>query len=218
MKRKLLLLAAMLPGIAAAEGIGLTGKIGTLGLGGELTANLSESWNARVGLNNYSWSTTRTESDVEYDAKLKLQTLSAIADYHPFQGGFRMSVGLFYNKNRLDMVGKPTAGSTYELDGTTYTAAQVGSLTGKLDFNKTAPYLGIGWGNAVAKDTSWNFSFDLGVMLQGKPKFKLSSDSALCGSGTACNDSLVREQAQAESDLNSFKWYPVISFGASYQF
>lgn len=218
MKRGLFLLAALLPGAAAAEGVGLTGKVGMLGWGAELTAPISESWNGRIGLNRFSRSASQTESDVDYDVKLKLQTFSALADWHPFQGGFRMSLGLMYNKNQLDMVGQPTAGSTYELDGVDYTAAEVGTLTGKLSFNKTAPYVGIGWGNAVAKDTSVNFSFDLGAMYQGKPKFGLSASSALCAAGTACGDSLARERADAESEMSSYKWYPVISFGLSYQF
>ena len=218
MKHASFLLAALLPGMAAAEGIGLTAKVGLLGYGAELSAPISESWNGRVGLNRFTRSMSTTESDVDYDAKFKLQTFSALADWHPFQGGFRMSLGLMYNQNQFDMVGKPTAGSTYEFDGVEYTAAEVGTLKGKLSFDKTAPYIGIGWGNAVAKDTSVNFSFDLGALYQGKPKLGLSASGTACAPGTACGDSLARERADAESEMSNYKWYPVISIGLSYQF
>ena len=215
----LLAAALLLPGIACAEGVGLTAKIGTLGLGAELTGRLSDSWNARVGFNNYSYHTTRSENDVDYDAKLQLRTFTALADWHPFDGGFRTSLGLVANQNKFDMVGKPSGTGTYDLNGTPYNASDIGSLKGKLTFNSTAPYLGIGWGNAVAKDTNWNFSFDLGVLFQGKPKFALTTDSAYCRANTAnCQDNLNAEQAKTESDMKNYRWYPVISFGASYQF
>jgi hypothetical protein len=210
MKKKIVLLAALLPGIAAADiGVGL--KLSTLGYGAELSTPLSESWNARLGINQFTYSNTGTTSDVDYDVKLKLQTVAAIADWHPFQGVFRMSVGYFYDNNRLDMTGKPTAGGTYDFNGTPYAVTDV---KGKLSFSKGAPYFGLGWGNPVAKDSNWGFSFDIGAMYQGKPKFALSA----AGCTGACATDLEAERAKAESDLSGYKWWPVIALGVSYKF
>ncbi len=218
MKKTILFMAALIPGVAAADGLGLTAKLGTLGYGAELTGRITDNSNWRLGANGFNYSHTTTESNVDYDARLKLQTASLLADYHPFDGTFRVTAGVFYNKNRLDLTGKPAAGGTYEIDGVTYTAAQIGTLTGKLTFDKTAPYVGIGWGNAVARGSGWNFAMDIGAIYQGKPKFALTADSAFCNADATCRAHLANEQADAEAKLADYKWYPVISIGVSYHF
>lgn len=217
MNRLLVLLVALLPGIATAEGIALTGKVGTLGFGGELTTKFTDTINMRVGLNGYNWNYTTTESSVDYDARLRLQTAAFIGDLYPIQDSiFRLSLGLFYNNNHLDMTAKPTAGATYDLNGTRYDATQIGTLTGKVTFNKTAPYLGVGWGNAFAKERGWSFSLDVGALYQGNGKLKL--ESATCSANATCAASLAAEQASAESDLRHYRWWPAVSAGAAYRF
>ncbi len=217
MKKSLFLLAALLPGAAAAEGIALTGKVGTLGLGAELTAHMTETANLRFGINAYNLYSSETESGVDYDAKFRLQSASLIGDLFPIQDSiFRISAGLFYNNNRLEMTAKPTGSGTYEINGNNYSAATIGTLTGRLTFNKAAPYLGVGWGNAFAKQSGWSFALDVGALYQGRPKFRLTSDSAACNA--ACQADLAAEQADAESDLRSYRWYPAISAGAAYRF
>lgn len=218
MKNVLILLAAALPGLAAAEGAAVTGKLGTLGLGIEVSSRINDDWNSRVGFNAFNYSTGKTESGIDYDFKLKLQTLSMIADYFPGRGSqFRLSLGLMYDNNQAGMTAKPTAGN-YTINNVAYTAAQVGSLKGDLHFNKGAPYLGIGFGNPVAKGAGWNFMGDLGFLYQGKPKVKLN---VTCGTGVVCatlQSNVAAEQGQAESAISGFRWYPVVSIGAAYQF
>lgn len=217
MNRLLVLLVALLPGVAAAEGLALTGKVGTLGFGGELTGRVSDKINLRAGLNAYNWNYSTTENSIDYDARLRLQTASFIGDLYPIQDSiFRLSLGLFYNNNHLDMTAKPTAGATYNLNGTSYTSAQIGTLTGKVTFNKTAPYIGVGWGNAFLKERGWSFSLDVGSLYQGKAKLKL--ESATCSANPTCADSLAAEQASTESDLRHYRWWPVVSAGAAYRF
>jgi hypothetical protein len=216
MNKSVFLLAALLPGIAAAEGLAVTGKVGTLGFGGELTAQASENFNLRFGLNGYNWNYNTTESDVEYDAKLRLQTAGFIGDYFPIEGSiFRVSLGLMYNNNHLDMTAKPSGG-TYNLNGVDYPAATVGTLTGKLTYTKTAPYIGVGWGNPFVKERGWAFSLDVGAIYQGNPRFRLTTNSSLCDA--TCQSNLAAEQAQDESDLRHYRWYPAVSAGAAYRF
>jgi len=219
MKRSIFLLAACLPGLALADDIALTGKVGTLGFGAELTTRLANTVHLRFGINGYNWYADTTESGVDYDAKWRTRTASVIGDLFPIPDSiFRVSLGLFYNDNRLDMTAEPGSGNTYEINGTTYTAAQIGTLTGRLTFNKTSPYIGVGWGNAFAKPYGWNFVLDVGALYQGKPKLKLSTDSAFCNADATCQANLAAEQREAEEDLRSYRWYPVVSAGAVYRF
>ncbi len=220
MKKLFLLTAALLPGLALAEGnLALTGKFGTLGFGAELSTALTDSAHLRFGVNAYNWYADTTESGVDYDATWRTRTASVIGDFLPIQdSSFRISVGLFYNDNKLDLTAEPDAGNSYEINGTTYTAAQIGTLTGKLTFNKTAPYIGVGWGNAFAKPYGWSFVLDVGALYQGKPKFSLSSNSTICNADATCRANLAAEQQEAEEDLRSYRWYPVVSAGAVYRF
>lgn len=220
MRRWILTAAALLPAVALAESdVALTGKAGTLGFGLELTTRVGLTTNLRFGAGAYNWYADTRESGVDYDARWQTRTASAIGDIFPIPGSiFRLSAGLFYNDNRLDMTAEPDSGNTYELNGTRYTAAQIGTLKGRLTFNKTAPYLGVGWGSPFAKSGGWGFMLDVGAMYQGKPKLSLTSDSALCASSAACQADLAAEQRDAERDLRSYRWYPVVNAGAVYRF
>jgi hypothetical protein len=200
---------------AEADRFALTAKAGTLGLGLEGITFVNSKLNARVGVNAFQYDYSGTESDIKYDFDLNLLTFSALVDWLPFNNGFRLTGGLMVNKNSLDLSAE-TAG-TYKIGDTTYTSAQVGSLTGDLIFNDLAPYVGIGWGNPFGKDSNWSFSVDLGVMFQGSPDVSLSANGTL-SSNAVFLDELAREEDRLESETDNFEFYPVISFGVTYKF
>jgi hypothetical protein len=114
------------------------------------------------------------------------------------------------------MTAKPNSTGTYELGNGSYSAATIGTLKGTLTFNKTSPYIGVGWGNAFAKSSGWSFALDVGALYQGRPKLKL--ESTACSADPGCAADLAIEQANAEEDLRSYRWYPVVSAGAVYRF
>jgi len=206
----------------AAGDVAVTGKLSTLGPGLELTLPIKDSFNGRFGFNTYNYRFSAMESGIDYGAKLRLQSVSLLGDWFPVIGsGFRVSPGLLYNNNKLKMTAKPAG--TYTIGTITYAAAQIGSVDADVTFDKVAPYIGIGWGNAVAKANTWSFAADLGVLYQNSPKVKLAvtCGPALLGVPNGCtnlNNDAANEQADLQNAIGSFKWYPVISIGASYKF
>ena len=92
----------------------------------------------------------------------------------------------------------------------------MGALTAAIDFNTLSPYIGIGWGNPLRQDSRWTFAFDLGLLYQGSPKVDLTATNP--GVLTALNADLIVEEANVSQSLRSFKYYPVISLGVSYNF
>lgn len=209
---RLIALAPVLAtGGAAADGFALGAKAGTLGLGVEGTTALSQNINLRVGINNYSYSFDETASNIRYNADVDLQSGGLIFDWHPFAGTFRLSAGWLYNKNAAHLTTTPTSNVT--IGNNTYTPAQVGTLSGDLKFKKNAPYLGLGWGNAVAKGGPFGVTFEIGALFQGNPAVTLRSSN-----GAVSQADLQREAQDAEADLDSFKVYPVVSLGFSYRF
>ncbi|MFH1578011.1 MAG: hypothetical protein ABIC18_02950 [Candidatus Omnitrophota bacterium] len=190
-------------------------KAGTLGLGIEAIARIKPRINARIGINACEFDYTGTESDIKYDFDLELFSLSALLDWHPFDTAFRISAGGLYNQNSLKMTAKTTV--SYQIGNTTYTAAEVGTLTGEMDIDDIAPYVGIGWGNAVGKNKQWSFSFDLGVIYQDSPKVKLNTTGSL-SNNAVFQAELDREKQTLEDKLEDYQFYPVISMGVCYSF
>lgn len=202
-------------GVASAGQIDAGISAGTLGYGPQAGfVVVPGKFDARLnfGYLNYSYNTT--SQGVAYDGHLKLNNVGLLGDWHPFDGGFRVTAGAFYNNNKFDLTGQ-SSGGTFSFNGVTYTAAQTGSVTANVSFNSVAPYLGIGWGDNSEK-AGLHFTSDLGVMYQGRPK------ATITATGAASNPALASDvraaQDKLQSDLNSFQWYPVVQVGLVYRF
>lgn len=213
-----LLIAMAVAGTAQAREIATTLELGTTGLGLHVTTPLTQQLNARIGVNVANYSYEGNTSDMDYDFKLKLKTVDALLDYHPFDGVFRVTGGVVYNGNKIDARGKPDGG-TYTINNVVYSAAAAGDLSSKIDFRKAAPYLGIGWGNAV-REAGFAFGMDLGLMFQGTPKTRLASNNctavAIVCSQLASD--VAAENVKLGEEVKDFKLYPVIRVGVSYRF
>jgi opacity protein-like surface antigen len=204
--------------VNAAE-VGTSISLGSTGLGLHLSTPITSKLNARLGLNYASYSYNGNTDDVDYDFKLKLATIDALLDYHPMDGAFRISGGVVYNGNNIDAVAKPNASQTYTFNGRTYSAQEAGNITGKIDFRKAAPYLGIGWGNS-AKGSGWGFGMDLGVTFQGSPKTELAHNGCTA-SANECEQlsrDVAEENKNLKEEVKDFKLYPVVRAGISYKF
>jgi len=218
--RRLLVAAAVLPllafpGVAPADtSLGI--RAGTLGGGVDLSYALSQRAAVRLNADGYNRTQSKTHDNIDYDMKLKLQTGSLLGDWFPFANNFRISAGAMLNRNKFSMKGQPTGG-TYTINGKTYQATDVGSFDAQVDFNKAAPYFGIGYGRPI--NSGLSLIFDLGVMSQGSPKSKID---VTCTSSTPNCSQLqsdaAAEQSKLDDSLHSFKYYPVISLGLAYTF
>lgn len=201
------------PPAGSAGGVGLTAKIGTLGPGLEATIGASDYLGFRFGLNgmNLSPSSSRDEGDISTD--LEWLSYGILADLHPFGGGFRISGGGLVNKNKFKL--KADLTESVELDGRDY---YLDDLQGQVTFNELAPYLGIGYGNAVGADGRWHFSCDFGVMFQGAPKISARATASDPVLQPAVDAALEREVEDIQDDADAYQYYPVISLGVSYRF
>ena len=200
--------------------LGFSAGVGSTGVGAHVSYPIKPNLNARVGMNYLNYTYSGSSSQADYDFKMKLQTFDVLADYFPMDNGFRLTGGLVYNGNKIDVSVKSNDTSAYVLNGNTYSAAQAGAINGSIDFGKVAPYLGVGWGNAAAVKKGWGFTADLGVMFQGSPKSSLSNSG--CTAPSAFCDQLAAdvaaEKGNLDSKLSNLNSYPVVRIGASYRF
>lgn len=198
-------------------GLGVTTRIGTLGIGIDVAKSFSPQFSSRLGFNFGNVNTSRTESGISYDAKLNLSSLQLMGDYHPFGGGFRITGGLLSQSNKFAVTGKPDGNGNYTIDNNTRSTAEVGNLTGEYQYgNSIAPYLGIGFGQPAKE--GFGFNADLGVMFAGSPKVTLTASNPTFNNNSTTRAQLDRQERQTENDLKGFNIYPVLSVGVSYGF
>lgn len=200
---------------AGTVDIGVTA--GTLGYGPQFGVVLvPNSFDARLNVGYLNRSYNTASNGVDYDGHLKLQNVGLLGDWHPFGGAFRLTGGVFYNNNTFDLTGTLAAGQTYTVNGVSYTAQPGDHATAHVDFNKFAPYIGFGWGDA-SSNAGFHFTSDIGVMYQGKPSAQINVTTQPAYQAAA-NQYAQSAQSSLQSDLNSFRWYPVIQLGLVYRF
>lgn len=207
----LLLMGLLLAGGSTADAgdrLGVGVKVGTLGFGADLTARISDRFAVRGSINAADISHTYEDTDVDYDGDLKLGAYGALVDFHPMKGNFRLTAGLMKNRNEFELTGQATQNVT--IGNNIYTPGQVGTLSGSVGFNDTAPYFGIGYGNAVRSPGRVRLILDVGVLRQG------SGDVSLSATNSQIQPSdLQREESDIEDDIESFDLWPVIALGVS---
>lgn len=183
---------------------------GTSGIGIDLISSVNQSVNLRIGgsLFSYSRSGIRDYDDLDfrYDAEATVEMYSAILDWYPGKTGFHFSGGVYYNATRVDGAARPD--ENYEFGGRTFTPEEVGSLEADAGYESSlAPYVGIGFGNALAPDTRFDLVMRLGVMYTNSPKFEMTGTGMIAPS--------AGQDHNIEAGLRDFRWYPVLNLGVS---
>ncbi len=192
-----------------AQRLGISLKGGTMGGGAEVTAGLTSSLNARVGGSflpySHQGNYTEEEVDVGYTADLSVQAASLLLDWHPFSNAFRISGGAFYNMTKVDAVAEPT--ESYTVKQRTFSREDLGHLSGQLDYEqKLAPYLGLGFGNAV-RGSRVDFAVDLGMIYTQSLALSMEGEGMLAPTANQADE--------LEAALSDLQLYPVVSLGVS---
>jgi hypothetical protein len=220
-KYTVLAAAALLAAGAADAQVGATADLGSTGVGFHVVVPMETYLNGRFGANYFRHDFDKTSNGVDYDIKGKLQTIDVLFDWYLNEGSsFHLTGGVLYNGNKFNAKAKPNGLGGFTLNGHAYTAADVGLLTGRIDYRKAAPYVGIGWGNALARTTGWTTNVDLGVFYQGNPNVKLASVGCTT-SDTVCKalaSDVAAEALHLRNDVDSFKVYPVVRASVGYRF
>lgn len=209
LKVGVLALGLMTAGTASADndfGVGV--KAGTLGIGLEGTWRPLPYVDVRVGLNKYDYDDDGDEAGIDYSGTLNLDTIYATGSLRFPLSPFRVTAGVYSNGNELNLTSKDAA--SFDIGGTTYTSAEVGTLTSTASFESIAPYLGIGYDFSLFRKVGMNLDF--GVLWQGAPGVTLAADGLLAQDPSFLS-ALEAERLQLEDEVDDFKAWPVISLG-----
>ena len=190
-------------------------KVGTLGLGLEGSMKINEYCNIAAGVNGFHISKHTDDGQIKYNGSLRMLTAGVTVNAHPFQNGFKVSAGGFYNGNKLDISATPSKNTT--INGHNYTPAQIGKVNGSLDFKKVSPYLGIGYDSAFYSSNPWSFNCEAGVLFQGKPRAKINSITGYLQNDRQAIQDLAQDAAKG-ANKSYIRYYPVVSVGFKYSF
>jgi hypothetical protein len=205
---------ALHTGVVRAEGHAVAAKAGFLGLGVEYTYQLSERLSFRAGVNGSEYGFDGVESGIRYDFDLIWDSLSFAVDFHPRKSPLRITGGFLSNDNGLEAISRPAGDIT--VGGATYTPAEVGTLSAAIEFDSTAPFVGLGWDWSRNK-RRFGVSFDLGVVSQGEPRLSLVADGALIGDATFQSD-IEAERLELQASLDDFDLLPYATLGFVFRF
>ena len=215
MKRHILLCAATTLAVAVSPSYAQSLYVGG-GMLGLYNVGYAHSLGPNFGLRaQYSDGLDHAGDDtiegVRVRAHLKYSTTGLFADWHPFGGGFRVAGGVSFNdaKAQIGAYGSGTAtinGKTVNMSGQTYNVA--------LEYPKTTPYLGIGYGHNPASK-GLGFYVDFGVLVG---KFKVRSETSLVGSQGITQADIDAQDAKMRDSVGELSVLPVVHLGMSYRF
>lgn len=200
-------------GLPVRADIGINPRVSTLGFGAQLTWGIGDSVSIGVEANRFDKGINDSYGGINYRYEIDSTSFAVLGHWYPAgRGGvFRLTAGLYRNDSRVGGTAGLTSGSSYTIGNNTYTAAEIGTLTGTATFDKNAPYIGIGWGGRPGE--RFGFTFDLGAMYVGAPRVGLSTT----GGVVTAND-LEAERQQVENDFRNFKWFPLVALGVYVRF
>jgi hypothetical protein len=210
--------APLADGSKQTNNFALGAGVGTTGLSLNGTFQLSDNINFRGIYANYDFSENDTESGIAYQFDIELDTFSLLLDWHPSaDSGFRISLGGINNGTNFSAKTTQTSGNI-TVGNSTFLASDIGTINAKVDYDSFAPYIGIGWGNAVRQDQSLSFALDIGVIGMSDPNINLTSSGTNTTIQPALDAQLEVEKRELESSLDGFNLYPVINLSLAYRF
>ena len=130
-----------------------------------------------------------------------------------------MSRGLGDVYKRQELYSRVPSGFELNVGGLTVPVADAGALRGTATFDKTAPYVGVGFDFEILGKAGVNFDF--GVLWQDAPIVELEAtswDELPPIVQDIVGPAIETERAELEDDLSAFKAWPVVSLSFVYNF
>lgn len=198
------------PASAQRRGVAVSIQASTLGPSAGVHVRATDALHVRLrgSYLPYSHREQVDDNDVTAEARadVTLGGPEVRAEWHPFGTAFHVSGGLLLNVTEATADIVPTEPYEYS-DTKTFSPEKLGSLSGRASYPTLAPYLGLGFGDAL--DSRWSVLVELGAYYTGAPQFEMDGTGLIAPS--AGNAALLNE------GFESFVLLPHFAFGIAYQ-
>jgi hypothetical protein len=154
---------------------------------------------------------TVNEEGIDYEADAKLNRLGFFADWFVL-GGLRLTGGVTFNGMSLDLQARGNGG-TINIGGTDYVTSPDDRMDVKIEFPRTTPYVGIGYGHH--QGAGLGFLFDLGASIG---RAKLSATTSGPNLGQVDQADIDAELEELRDGVGKVRFFPQLSLGLTYRF
>lgn len=201
---------------AMAVGLAVDAHGGSLGMGVGATFQLTGNVNVRTGINSGDFEIVDIEDDegLNYDnPTFEFKNQYAFVDLYPSsRGNFRFTLGLVQNDNEITAAA--SVDDTGQFVGNTEAPINT-SVHGRVSFDGTATYAGIGWGNAFGRNDGFYFGIDLGLLSQGDPQVDVV---VIDNTNTISAEDVEQERQDLEDELDGVDLWPVVNVSLGFRF
>ncbi|MEM6536517.1 MAG: hypothetical protein AAF668_02175 [Pseudomonadota bacterium] len=189
---------------------------GTLGVGLDVQVRATNWLVLRGGGHFADINIDREFDGIDYSADVGLSNGMATVDIHPFGNAFFISGGGVFGPKTIDLAATPAEPT--QIGDQVFTPEQIGSLVGSVEADTAAPFVGLGFDNAVLRSGRVGVSFLAGVAFTGEPSVALAAVGGILESDPIFLDALADEQDQLEDDVRDFQYLPVVRLGLTIGF
>ena len=206
---------------------GIGAQVGTNGIGGHLTFDITEWMYLKGEVSGFSGGPTFDfdTDDVAYDGEIDLFAAGVTLNILPFKAYevpvlrcFRITGGAYQVDHQVNV--SSTEANDPTLRGQLIGAgiSPDGAVRGEVEFSKFAPYVGIGWDWRFGSEDRFVFSLDAGVLFVGSGNASLTQSNDLAASGIVSAVDTANEEQDLQDELDQFEIYPVVQLALSYRF
>lgn len=166
-----------------------------------------------ASFNSFVYSINDIEKEISgenllINSDLDFKNLDVKISYHPFSNAFKLVGGIgFFSSSNINV--KTTFKDNITVGEVEFNSDDSGSLDIDVNWSKTAPYLGLGFGRAVP-NKRLGFAFDFGTYFSSSPEITLDA--------TGIIERSKDQEALLNESFESFKFIPYGSFRVSYSF
>jgi hypothetical protein len=208
-------------------------SVSSLGIGGQISTNVSPHLDVRVFGNRASITTHHwSQKDFTIGVNGGFANVGAMADSYPFHIPFRLSAGyLFYNGDRIraDLHAKQNA--IFTINDTDWISDNADPVhgTGRLTLGGNGFLLTTGYGRMVSRtEKHFSFPFEAGVAFIDRPSVSMNLEGQICTTqGINCQpaatypgfaDALATQLVTWNKNAAPFHIYPIVQGGVAYTF
>jgi hypothetical protein len=187
--------------------------LSTNGVGLQFAQNIggAKMLAVRVGGMYMPYKLTNLEYDFDgtvlvINGDIKLGSVQALVDFHPFKNAFKITGGLAYMLS--DMNATAFLKDSVKQDEITISPEEAGKIDVGVKIGPLCPYLGIGFGRAIPKSRV-SFNFEVGGYYITHPEITFVATGMLEPSSS--NEKIIQD------NVKGYSWLPMMNFSLNFK-
>lgn len=192
----------------AKDNFSLFSGVSTLGPWIQVQYPISDQWGIRFSSHLLYFKANISKSGITSRSDFLFNVHGLIGEWSPKEERYHLAFGAFYNGSHI---GLDAEGRVKILNDVVIRGVEA---DGQIDFQRFAPYLGIGYRGPLDVYENVQIWAEFGYLFYGKPRVELDVQDP---SGLV-TQTQISEQRKKIRDKFDYKFFPLVSFGIRFRF